>query len=305
MSIRLAAALASASALALAAASAQEQNFDDAVVTAEELGSGIWLLQQPSGGNMGLSLGADGAIMVDDQFAPLAEKIVAKIREVGGDAPRFIINTHHHGDHAGGNEPFAAMGTTLVAQDNVRARLMTEQASPLGGAPTPAAPPAAWPVVTFAQSVTFHMNGQNIHVIHTPPAHTDGDSIVYFEEANVLHAGDLFIRGGYPLIDVAAGGSLGGFVDAQTAAIGEINADTKVIPGHGPLSTLADLTASRDRLAQFRDILAPLAASDLSIEDIIANQPLDGYNDGYTGGLITTEGFIAAAVTAMRRDAAE
>ncbi len=195
------------------------------------------------------------------------------------------------------------MGATIVAHDQVRTRLMTPQASPVGGDQTPATPTGAWPVVTFAESVTFHMNGQTIHVIHTPPAHTDGDSIVYFEDANILHTGDLFVRGGFPLIDVGAGGSLGGFVDAQTIAIEHVDADTRVIPGHGPLSTVADLTATRDKLIEFRDILAPLAGTDLSIEDIIANRPLDGYADDFQGGFINTESFITAAVTAMRRDA--
>jgi glyoxylase-like metal-dependent hydrolase (beta-lactamase superfamily II) len=295
--------LASTSAVALGAPAFGQFDLENAVIGSQDLGGGVHLLTG-EGGNIALLVGPDGAMMVDDQFAELADRIATKIGEIApGDAGRvrFVVNTHYHFDHAGGNEAWTGRGATIVAHDNVRPRLSNPQPNVLSGEVEDPKPASAWPVVTFPESVTFHMNGQTVHVVHTPPAHTDGDAIVYFAEANVLHTGDMFIRGGFPLIDGGANGSLDGFVAAQTLAIEHSDAETKIIPGHGPVSTIADLTATRDKLAQFRDILAPLATTDLSIEDIIANQPLDGYDEGYAGGFISTDAFITAAVTAMRR----
>jgi glyoxylase-like metal-dependent hydrolase (beta-lactamase superfamily II) len=296
-----------AAAAACGAPALAQFDLESAVVESTDLGDGLHLLTG-AGGNIALLVGPDGAMMVDDQFNELADRIAAKIGELAdGESGRvrFVVNTHYHFDHAGGNEAWNDRGATIVAHDNVRKRLSNPQPNVLSGELSDAEPPGAWPVVTFPEAVTFHMNGQTIHVVHTPPAHTDGDSAVYFEEADVLHTGDMFIRGGFPLIDGYANGSLDGFVAAQTMAIDHINADTRIIPGHGPISTLADLTASRDKLAQFRDILAPLAATDLPVEDIVANRPLDGHDEGYAGGFISTDDFITAAVTAMRRGAAE
>ena len=283
----------------LGAAAGAQQNFDDVVIEETDLGGGVYMLTG-SGGNIGLSIGEDGAVMVDDQYAPLADKIAAKVDELGGGEVRFVLNTHYHGDHAGGNAPFAEAGATIFAHDNVRTRMSTPQVSPVGGGETPASPEVAWPVVTFPETVSFHMNGQTIHAIHTPPAHTDGDVSVYFEEANILHTGDMFIRGGFPLIDLNAGGSLGGFIAAQTMMIDMIDDDTTVIPGHGGLGARSDMIATRDALQGFSDVLTPLAEADLSIEDILASRPLDGRDEGFTGGFITAEGFITNAITAMR-----
>jgi glyoxylase-like metal-dependent hydrolase (beta-lactamase superfamily II) len=292
-----------ASAAALAGSAHAQFDLENAVIESTDLGGGVHLLTG-QGGNIALLVGPDGAMMVDDQFNELADRIAAKVAEIApGEAGqvRFVVNTHYHFDHAGGNVAWTGRGATIVAHDNVRSRLSNPQPNVLSGEVEGPQPAAAWPVVTFPESVVFHMNGQTVHVVHTPPAHTDGDVVVHFEEANVLHTGDMFIRGGFPLIDGFANGALDGFVAAQTMAIEHINADTRIIPGHGPVSTLADLTASRDKLAQFRDILAPLAASDLSVEDIVAARPLDGYDEGYAGGFISTDAFITAAVTAMRR----
>jgi glyoxylase-like metal-dependent hydrolase (beta-lactamase superfamily II) len=286
-------------ALATGAAAQPQQNFDEVVIESQDLGGGVHMLTG-SGGNIGLLVGEDGALMVDDQYAPLSAKIAAKVEELGGGPVRFVINTHHHGDHAGGNAPFAEMGATVVAHDNVRTRLSQEQQSPIGTNVIPAAPEAAWPLVTFAEDVTFHMNGQTVRAFHVPPAHTDGDAMIYFEEANVLHGGDVFTTSGFPLIDVPAGGSLEGFVADLTLAVEAIDDDTKVIPGHGPLSTRADIAARRDALQGFVDILKPLAESDLTIEQIIASRPLDGHDEGFSGGFISTESFITSAVTSMR-----
>src|SRR5262249_34664099 len=151
------------------------------------------------GGNIGLLNGADGTLMIDDQFAPLSDKIAAKIAEIAGSSNvRFLVNTHVHGDHTGGNANFAQKRATIIAHDKVRTRIMQPKPTLRGGDPSPPAPAVAWPIVTFAQDVTFHMDGQTIHAFHVAPAHTDGDVMIYFEEANVLHAGDVFTTTGYP-----------------------------------------------------------------------------------------------------------
>lgn len=300
--IRIAVA-AAAAALGAAGAAQAQQNFDDVMIDARDLGDGVYMLTG-SGGNIGLLVGDDGALMIDDQYAPLSSKIMDKVAELsGGASVRFIVNTHWHPDHTGGNVPFAEAGATIFAQENARRRLMQEQPSPIGGGVTPPAPPEAWPIVTFPEDVSFHMDGQTVHAFHVAPAHTDGDVMIYFEEANVLHAGDVFTTSGYPIIDAGADGSLEGFVADETRVLGMIDEDTKIIPGHGGLSTYADLEARRDALAQLVDLLKPLADSDLSIDEIIAARPLDGYDEDYAGGFVSTEDFIRAAVGQMRAGA--
>ncbi len=297
---------AGAAAAAMLGFSAHAQiDLENAVVENVDLGGGLHMLTG-AGGNIALLVGPDGAIMVDDQFAELADRIAAKIAELAeGEAGqvRFVVNTHHHFDHAGGNEAWSGRGATIVAHDNVRARLSTPQPNVISGEIDDPEPPAAWPVVTFAQDITFHMNGQTVHAFHVDPAHTDGDVMIYFEEANVLHGGDVFTTSRFPLIDAGANGSLEGFVAGLTRALEVIDADTRVIPGHGPLSTRADVEARRDALAQFADILKPLAESDLTVEQIIANRPLDAYAEEYGGGFITTESFITNAINRMRATA--
>jgi glyoxylase-like metal-dependent hydrolase (beta-lactamase superfamily II) len=300
---RLAAAAVAAAAISLPAHA--QFDLENAVVENIDLGDGLHMLTG-AGGNIALLVGPDGAMMVDDQFNELADRIAAKIGELApGEAGevRFVVNTHYHFDHAGGNEAWNGRGATIVAHDNVRERLSNPQPNVLSGELEDAEPPGAWPVVTFSDDVTFHMNGQTVHAFHVPPAHTDGDSMVYFEEANVLHGGDVYTTSGFPLIDAGAGGSLDGFVASMTLALETINEDTRIIPGHGPLSRYADLEARRDKLQEFADLLKPLAESDLSVEEIIAARPLDGHDEGYAGGFISTENFITATVNRMRATA--
>jgi glyoxylase-like metal-dependent hydrolase (beta-lactamase superfamily II) len=294
-SLRLAAA--TAAALGFAMSAAAQPNFDEIEISSVDLGDGLHMLVG-AGGNIGLLVGADGVLMVDDQFAPLSDKIAAKIEELAGTGGvRFVLNTHHHGDHNGGNENFVARGATVVAHENVRTRLMSPSTSPTG-AVNPPRPPDAWPVVTFADSVTFHMNGQTVHAIHVANAHTDGDTIVRFEEADVIHMGDTLNWNSYPRIDGNANGSLAGFINAAETALAHADADTRIIPGHGstaPLGT-ADLAAYRDMLVAARDLLAPAAANPEAVDEVVAADPLASLNSRWGGGSVTPEAFVRSVV---------
>ena len=187
------------------------------------------------GGNIGMFIGKDGTFLIDDQFAPLTEKIIAAIKSVGGDHPKFLINTHYHGDHTGGNEKLGTGGTLIFSHHNVRERLST--GSFLAAFNMKHAPLAkeGLPVVTFSEDISFHFNGDTIRAIHVPHAHTDGDSFIYFEKANVIHAGDFFFNGFYPFIDVNHGGSLAGMIQAVEKVLSLADDNTKIIAGHGPI----------------------------------------------------------------------
>ena len=210
--------------------------------------SGNIYMLEGQGGNIAASVGEDGIVIVDDEFAPLAEKIQAALKNLGiTDKPvRFVINTHYHGDHAGGNAPFANSGSTVIAQDNVRKRLAAGGTAGNGGSlkmENKAAEKAALPIITFQHDVTVHLNGEDIRALHFPSGHTDGDAIIFFPKNNVVHMGDDFVRYGFPFIDVASGGSVQGMINAMEKATAQLPADVKVIPGHGALSNLDDVRA--------------------------------------------------------------
>ena len=195
----------------------------------------VYMLQTPTaGGNMGVLPGLDGALLVDDQFAPLSDAIVAAVEEISEAGIRFVVNTHIHPDHIGGNESLANMGAIIVAHDNVRLRMLTELRIPRrGGIRYPQPPEGARPIITFSEAITFHLNGEEVRVFLVPPAHTDGDAFVYFAGSDVLHMGDVFRTNMYPIIDVYNGGSFSGMIDALEIGIGMSGPGTKVIPGHG------------------------------------------------------------------------
>ncbi len=225
----------------------QNQDFSKVQIKVTKVSGNIYMLEG-AGGNIGASVGEDGIVIVDDQFAPLAEKIQAALKELKiTDKPvRFVINTHYHGDHTGGNVPFNNAGSTLIAQDNVRKRLEAGGAAGNGGSikmDVKPAEKAALPIITFEHDVTVHLNGEDIRALHFPSGHTDGDSIIYFPKNNVVHMGDDFVRYGFPFIDVASGGSVQGMIDAMEKATAQLPADVKVIPGHGALSNLDDVRA--------------------------------------------------------------
>jgi glyoxylase-like metal-dependent hydrolase (beta-lactamase superfamily II) len=254
------------------------QGMDDVQITTQQLTDAVYMLIG-QGGNIGLFVGEDGAFVIDDQFAPLTEKILAAIADVTDEPVRFVFNTHWHGDHTGGNENMGEVGALIVAHDNVRVRMSTEQVLERIGRPvttTPASPEGALPVVTFTQDVSFHLNGDELHAFHVSNAHTDGDAIVHFVGANVVHMGDTFFRDRFPFIDTASGGSIDGVIAAAGAALAVMDADTQVIPGHGGLSTREDLRAYRDALKTMRDGVAALMAQGRSLEQIQAARPAQG-----------------------------
>ena len=233
--------------IAVGGTQAQNQDFSKVEIKVTKVSGNIYMLEG-EGGNIAASVGEDGIVIVDDQFAPLADKIQAALKNLKiTDKPvRFVINTHYHGDHTGGNEPFANSGSTVIAQDNVRKRLETGGVAGNGGSlkmENKPAPKAALPVITFDHDVTVHLNGEDIRALHFPAGHTDGDAVIFFPKNNVVHMGDDFVRYGFPFIDVASGGSVQGMIAAMEKVSGELPPDVKVIPGHGALSNLDDVRA--------------------------------------------------------------
>lgn len=233
--------------MALSGVALGQQNTDYSKVQIKvtKVSGNIYMLEG-QGGNIAASVGEDGIVIVDDQYAPLAEKIQAALKDLKiTDKPvRFVINTHYHGDHTGGNQPFANAGSTVIAQDNVRKRLETGGSAGNGGSvkmEVPPAPKAALPVITFEHDVTVHLNGEDIRALHFPAGHTDGDAVIFFPKNNVVHMGDDFVRYGFPFIDVASGGSVQGMIDAMEKATTQLPSDVKVIPGHGAVSNLDDV----------------------------------------------------------------
>ena len=226
---------------------AQQEDFSKVEMKVTKVSGNIYMLEGV-GGNIAASVGEDGIVIVDDEFAPLAEKIQAALKNLGiTDKPvRFVINTHYHGDHTGANAPFATSGSTIIAQDNVRKRLASGGVAGNGGSmkmENKPADKAALPIITFEHDVTVHLNGEDIRALHFPAGHTDGDAIIFFPKNNVVHMGDDFVRYGFPFIDVASGGSVQGMIDGVEKAAAQLPADVRVIPGHGVLSNLDDVRA--------------------------------------------------------------
>ena len=244
------------------------------------------------GGNIGLFFGKEGTFLVDDQFAPLTEKIVKVIKSVGGDYPKFLINTHYHGDHTGGNENLGKGGTLIFSHDNVRERLSAGSFVKEFNIKQEALAREGLPVVTFSEDISFHLNGDTIHAIHVPHAHTDGDSFIYFEAANVIHAGDLFFNGFYPFIDVNHGGSVKGMIKAVDKVLTLADDDTKIIPGHGPLGDKAQLADYRQMLWTAYERLRKLKAEGKTAQEAIALKPLADLEATWGDGIFTSDRWI-------------
>ncbi len=256
----------------IAATTGFAQDAENVEIRAQDLGSGIYALYGV-GGNLAVSIGADGTYLIDDQFAPLNDKINAAIRDLGGDQPQYVINTHWHHDHTGGNEEFSTDGSMIMAHDNVRARMMVEQVSEFLGRTTPASPDAALPKLTYSDRASLYVNGEHVHVKHVAHAHTDGDSIIFFEGANVIHMGDTFFNGLYPFIDVESGGNVRGILRAVDMVLEHADSDTQIIPGHGPVTDKAGLQAYRDMVQTITDNIQQLMDQGKSLEEIVAAKP--------------------------------
>jgi glyoxylase-like metal-dependent hydrolase (beta-lactamase superfamily II) len=260
-----------------------------------DLGQGVSMLMG-QGGNLGLSVGDDGVFMIDDQYATNAIANLAKIEEVAKGKPKYLINTHWHGDHAGGNEVFAKAGATVFASDNARKRLSGELKSvSRTGAVTPPSPKEAWPVVTFVNGIDFHLNGQTIRAIRAPmPAHTDGDVFVYFVEADVLHLGDTYMKDRYPFVDTGSGGTQAGFIAALKRALEIAKPTTKIIPGHGELATRADVEAALAMHEGARAAVAAQIKAGKTLEQTVAAKPLAQWTPrfGATGSFITDDAYV-------------
>lgn len=289
-------------ALALAGRSLAQQDFSKVEIKAEKLSDTVYMLTG-AGGNLGLSVGPDAVFLIDDQFAPLAPKIKAAIAKLTTKPVSFLLNTHFHFDHTGGNESFGSDGALIVAHDNVRRRLSTDQLIALAGTTSAqkASPKVALPVVTVSGELRFHINGDEIHAFHVPRAHTDGDLIVHFRPSDVVHMGDVFFNGMYPFIDASSGGSPEGVVLAYDRVLALAGERTKIIPGHGPLARKADLQASRDMLATVIKRVADMRRAGKTESEVIAAKPSADFDARFGGGFIKPDVFIAMVLAGVGR----
>jgi glyoxylase-like metal-dependent hydrolase (beta-lactamase superfamily II) len=280
-------------------AAAQQQDFSKVEIQAEKVADGIYMLTG-SGGNMGLSIGSSGTFLIDDQYAPLTPKILAAIKDLTPDPVRFVVNTHYHGDHTGGNENMGQTGALIVAQEYVRRRMAAGTFMEAFNREVPPAPEGALPVITFTDAMTFHWNGDEIRVFFVGPAHTDGDSVIHFVNADVFHMGDTLFNGIYPFIDVSAGGRIDGMIAAADRVLKVADEKTKLIPGHGPLATRADLQAFRDMLSTVRDRIAKLKAEGKSKEEIVAAKPTADLDEKWGGGFMQADNWVGLVYESMQ-----
>lgn len=269
----------------------QDKDFDKVQIKTVKLSENVYMLLG-SGGNIGVYAGEDGVFLVDDQFAPLTKKIKAAIGKISDKKIRFVINTHWHFDHVGGNENLGEMGSVIIAHENVRKRMSTDQFIEFFQKKIPASPKVALPIITFTKDLVFHLNGENIHVFHVNNAHTDGDAIVYFRNSNVIHTGDIYFAGLYPFIDTSAHGSVNGVIDAAQYVLSIINDDTKVIPGHGPLSNKAELRAYVDMLISVRAKISKQISDGKTIEEIQRTKPTQAFDKKWGHGMLTPDQFV-------------
>jgi cyclase len=272
-----------------------QQDMSDVQIETVEVADGVFMLIG-RGGNIGLFVGDDGAFLIDDQFAPLTDKILGAVRTVTDRDVRFVINTHWHGDHTGGNENLGDRGAILVSHDNVRERLKGGWQRVRGGdvETVPAAADGALPVITFDDDVRFHLNGDELHAFHAPHAHTDGDAVIHFMGKNVIHMGDTYFNGGFPFIDLSSGGSIDGVIDVMNRVLGIADDETRIIPGHGPLSNAAELRQTRDMLRTLRGRIAAAIEDGRTLDQVQAMSPAAEWDASHGGGFISTEAIVAA-----------
>jgi cyclase len=268
------------------------QDFSKVEMKVSQVAGNVYLLQG-AGGNIGVSVGDDGVVIVDDDFAPMADKISAALKGITDKPLRFIINTHYHFDHTGGNATLQPTGG-IIAHDNVRKRLQTDGIAGNGSSVklnSPAVSARALPIITFDRDVTVHLNGEDIQALHFPRGHTDGDSVVFFPKSNVVHMGDDFVTYGFPFIDLQGGGSVAGLIDACEAIIKKLPADVKVIPGHGPVSTLEDIKRFVTMLKETRAVVQKAISAGKTLEQLKQEKILARWQQ-LSGSFISTDAFI-------------
>jgi cyclase len=267
------------------------QDFSKVEIAATKLTDSLYMLAG-AGGNIGLSIGPDAVFLVDDQYAPLTPKILAAIAKLTDKPVRFVLNTHWHGDHTGGNANLGQAGAIILAHENVRKRMSTEQFIEFTRSAVPPSPPVALPMVTFSGGVvTFYLNGDEVRASYMPNAHTDGDVVVQFVKGDVVHTGDVLWNGLYPFIDVSSGGSVEGTIAACDRLLGMVRESTRVIPGHGPLATLADLRAYRDMLATVSGRIKAMIAAGRTREQIVASDASAEFDAKWGARFINGERF--------------
>jgi glyoxylase-like metal-dependent hydrolase (beta-lactamase superfamily II) len=264
-----------------------QQDYSKVEIKVTKVAGSVYMLEG-AGGNIGVSAGEDGIVIVDDQFAPLANKIKQALQGISDKPLKFVINTHFHGDHTGGNVEFGT-GATIIAHENVRKRL--KEGGTVAGNEVKPAPKAALPVITFNDRTTVHVNGEDIRAVHFPHGHTDGDSVIFFPQSNVVHMGDDFVTYGFPFVDVKSGGSISGMIAGNEKVLGMLSADAKIIPGHGPLSTPADLRKFIDMLKETRALVADGMKQGKTVQQLTGEHVLAKY-ESLGKGFIKTDGWI-------------
>jgi glyoxylase-like metal-dependent hydrolase (beta-lactamase superfamily II) len=272
-------------------AAAQSDRFEKVEIKTTKLTQNLYMLEG-EGGNIGVSAGDDGVFVIDDQFAPLTARILAAIKAISDKPVRFLINTHWHFDHTGGNENLGKAGVVIVAQDNVRKRLANKTAIEFFKSAYGPTPAAGLPVLTFKDTVTFHLNGDEATAIHAPNAHTDGDSIIHFKNANVVHMGDTYFNGFYPFIDTGTNGSVRGMIAAADRVLQITDDTSQIIPGHGPLSNKAELKAYRDMLAKVHANIAAMVKAKKTLAQVIAVKPTKDYDGKWGNGFLKPDQFV-------------
>ncbi len=276
------------------------QDFSKVEIKAQKLNDTTWMLVG-AGGNMGLSVGEDAVFLIDDQYAPLAPKIKAAIAAITPKPVKFVLNTHFHFDHTGGNEALGKEGALIVAHDNVRRRLSADQLISFAGnsARQAASPKAALPVITVPGAISFHINGEEVHAFHVPNAHTDGDLIVHFKGGDIVHMGDVFFNGSYPFIDAGSGGSPLGMIAAFDRVLALAGEKTKIIPGHGPLADKAALQRTRDMLATLVGRIQAERRAGKTDEQIRAAKPTADFDEAWGKGFIKADQFVQLVLNGL------
>ena len=279
---------------------AYSQKFEDVEIKSAKLSDNVYVITG-KGGNIGLLIGKDGNVLIDDQFAPLTNKILDMIHNLSNQPIKFLINTHWHPDHTGGNENFGKLGSLIVSHENVRERLSTEQFIQFMERKIKPSAVEALPIITFTDSISFHINNETVLVYHFPNAHSDGDSMIYFKENNVLHTGDIFVKNRYPFIDTSSNGTIDGIIGALKKIIPLLNKESVIIPGHGDISNLNDLNEYLSMLQDVRNTISSQINKSYPIKQILESNPTSLFDNKYGNDkFITTDNFVTAVIQSLQ-----